>query len=989
MDQIDYPRQRALDDLRGLVRGEVRGNASFLQLYASDAGPCEITPLAVVRPRSARDVAACVRYAAENRIPIHARGAGSGTSGGAIGPGLVIDFSRHLRRIVRIEGERLRVQAGAVIERVDAVLASRQRCVGPDPPSYAATTIGGMIGVDASGPHWPLFGAMHDHLESVEAVLADGSIATLGLEPIPAAAPSPTRAGQLAGDVATILRRHAATVAAAGPCWPGGRHGYHLTDVLRGDRIDLPRLLCGSEGTLALITEATLKTSALPRHCGASLLLFDSLERAAAAVPALLGRRPAACSLFDRRQLSVVRETCEPLERLIPPGAEAAILIELVADDAMQLRDAMARLVDDSLRSGGASAARKAFDPENLRLLRSIEFRAEAVLSRSRNRQRPVALIEDAAVPPERLADLLPRVQNVLKRHEFTAAFACHAAQGVVRIQPLADLPEDLPRLLRLADEYFAEVFALGGCIGATRGNGLTRSGVLRSHLGPCYDVLCEIKAAFDPNHLLNPGKIIGSDAEILVRNAVPPVRCAGQPDRSPNEQGEPSRNVIQLQTGWNPETLCDDAADCVRCAQCRTQTPHQRMCPILRFAPSEEASPRAKANLVRGLISGRIDPSELTGDACRAILDLCVHCHCCRIECPSRVDIPRLVRESKASHQRARGMSRSLWVTTHLPLLAALGRPFWPLVNWALGNRWARWLIERTLGIAQNRKLPRLAPRTFLRRAARSKLTRMVRREGRKVAYFVDCFANDFDPMLGEALVRILKRNGIAVFVPPTQTQSGMPAIACGAVDQAIGLARRNVSALAEAVRQGYEVVATEPAAALCLKHEYPQLLENDDDALLVAQHSHEACSYLWQLHVTGELQLDLRPMNLTVGYHLPCHLMALEVGSPGEQLLRLIPGLHVCRLEEGCSGMAGTFGLLHQNYRNSLRAGWNLIARVREPRIQLCATECSACKMQMEQGTTKPTIHPLKLLAVAYDLLPGGNQLINAVGMERLITK
>ncbi len=989
MDQIDFPRQRALDDLRGLLRGEVRGNASFLQLYASDAGPCEITPLAVVRPRTAADVAACVRYAAENHIPVHARGAGSGTSGGAVGPGFVIDFSRHLRRIVRNEGERLCVQAGAVIERVDAALSARQRRVGPDPPSYSATTIGGMIGVDASGPRWPLFGAMRDHLESVEAVLADGSIVRLGVEPIPAGGAASNRVGQLVSDLATILRRHAATVTAARLSWPFGRHGYHLTEVLRDDHVDVPRLLCGAEGTLALVTEATLRTAALPRHYGASLLLFDGLDRAASAVPLALARQPAACVLFDRRQLSVVRETCEPLERLIPSGAEAALLIELAADDSMRLRDAMAELTEELLRGGGASAVRKAFDAESLQLFRSIEARAEAVLSRSRNRQRPVALIEDAAVPPERLADFLPRVQNVLKRHEFTAAFSCHAAQGVVRIQPLASLPDDLPRLLRLADDFFSEVFALGGCIGATRGYGLTRSGVLRSHLGPCYDVLCDIKEAFDPNHLLNPGKIIGSDAEILIRNALPPTRRPTSSASSPAAQGEPSRNVIELQTGWNPEALSDNAADCVRCAQCRTQSPRLRMCPILRFAPSEEASPRAKANLVRGLISGQIDPAELTGDACRGILDLCVHCHCCRIECPSRVDIPRLVRESKAAHQRAHGMPRSLWAATHLPLLAAVGRPVWPLVNWALGNRWARWLIERTLGVAQNRKLPRLAPRAFLRRAARSKLTRMVRREGRKVAYFVDCFANDFDPILGEALVRILKRNGIAVFVPPTQTQAGMPAIACGAIDQAIGLARRNVAALAEAVRQGYEVVATEPAAALCLKHEYPQLLENDDDALLVAQHSHEACSYLWQAHVTGELQLDLRPINLTVGYHLPCHLMALEVGSPGEQLLRLIPGLHVCRLEEGCSGMAGTFGLLHQNYRNSLRAGWNLIARVREPRIQLCATECSACKMQMEQGTTKPTIHPLKLLAVAYDLLPGGDQLINAVGMERLITR
>jgi Fe-S oxidoreductase len=199
--------------------------------------------------------------------------------------------------------------------------------------------------------------------------------------------------------------------------------------------------------------------------------------------------------------------------------------------------------------------------------------------------------------------------------------------------------------------------------------------------------------------------------------------------------------------------------------------------------------------------------------------------------------------------------------------------------------------------------------------------------------------------------------------------------------------LASRNIDILADAVRQGFHIVATEPAAALCLTHEYLNLLD-DEDTRLVAENTSEACSYLWRMHQSGQLELDLKPVNATLGYHLPCHLKALQVGNPGENLLGLIPGVVVQRLEKGCSGMAGTFGLRRRNYRSSLRAGWGLISSLREPKIHAGATECSACKIQMEQGTTKPTIHPLKILALAYGLMPELDSLLTTHGEELVVT-
>jgi len=409
-------------------------------------------------------------------------------------------------------------------------------------------------------------------------------------------------------------------------------------------------------------------------------------------------------------------------------------------------------------------------------------------------------------------------------------------------------------------------------------------------------------------------------------------------------------------------------------------------MCPIFRFAPGEEGSPRAKANLVRSILGGQLEVGTLTDDQFKAVTDLCVNCHMCRLECPASVDIPKLMVEGKGAYVRINGLSASDWVMARIDNFSSLGSFASPLANWALTNRQMRWLMEKLLGLAQRRKIPRFSPRSFLRLAARRRLTRPTRRSGRKVLYFVDTYANYHDPQLGEALVAVLEHNGVAVYVHPGQLSSGMPMISLGALGRARRLAEHNIGILAEAVRLGYHIVATEPSAALALTHEYTSLVD-EEDARLVAKNTSEACSYLWKMHQAGNLQLDMRPVNITLGYHQPCHLKALEVGSPGENLLRLIPGLSVNRTENSCSGMAGTFGLKRENYRASLRAGRRLIVSMRNHTLQAGATECSACKIQMEQGADKPTLHPLKILALAYGLMPEVADML-AARSEELVT-
>jgi Fe-S oxidoreductase len=540
----------------------------------------------------------------------------------------------------------------------------------------------------------------------------------------------------------------------------------------------------------------------------------------------------------------------------------------------------------------------------------------------------------------------------------------------------------------------YGQVIDVGGTISGEHATGLSRTSFIRRQYGPLADVFREVKQIFDPHNIFNPGKIVSNDPDLLtsnLRRQSSVIATLGEPTTADpatptaGANGAPASQQL-WQLNWQGDEVAQAARDCNGCGACRSQLSEVRMCPMFRFAPAEESSPRAKANLLRGILTGQLPTATLTSELFKSVTDLCVNCHMCRLECPATVDIPRLMMEGKGAYVLTNGLSTSDWLMSRVDRLSWLGSRFAPAANWAIGNPAARWLMEKMLSVARGRKLPRFASRSFLRIAERRRLSRPTRRDVVKVLYFVDTFANYHDPQLGEALVAVLEHNAIAVYVHPGQLSSAMPMISLGALTAARKIAEHNVALLAEAIRQGYQVVATEPSAALALVHEYPALVD-DDDARLVAANTSEACTFLWKLHQAGKLQLDLRPINAVLGYHTPCHLKALG-GSGGESLLRLIPGLVVNRTENSCSGMAGTFGLKRENYRASLRAGRALINSLRGPRLQAGTTECSACKIQMEQGAGKPTIHPVKLLALAYGLMPEVAELLSAPVEELVVT-
>ena len=983
---MDSEQQRIEEDLRGQIAGEVRCDDLFVQLYASDASIYEVAPLGVVRPRTVEDVVATVRYAAANKISLHARGSGSGLAGESLGRGLIIDFSRYMRRVLEVSeleiGEQtVRVQPGVVLDDLNRQLAATGRKFGPDPATSHVTTLGGVISIDGAGSHWPAYGSARQHVESLEVVLASGELVELSTHDFSTAGinnhngPLPA----LLGGMQTILNRYDEFLTTCQPRSLVNRCGYRLDDLRQDNHLNLARLLTGSEGTLGLITAATLRTSPLPTHVGSVLLFFESLEKAARASLEITALGPSACDMMDRRHLSLARESDPRYELLIPQAAEAVLLVEHQADTIGELTDRLAETVNKlQKKSQLASGAYIADDHYDHEMLWQLARHYVPTLYRLKGNSRPVPVVEDIAVPPEELPDFLHRAQQILKKEHVTASFFGHAGHGQLHIRPFLDLSsqDDIHKMAALTDQLYQEVWKVGGTISGEHGDGLSRTPYVAEQYGPLADAFSEIKELFDPQEILNPGKIVSLETAEVTDHL----------RRLSTEPSDPA--LIDLQLDWQPADIMHAARACNGCAACRTQDEDSRMCPIYRYAPREEASPRAKANLARGILTGTLPPDIGLSEAGKAVADLCVHCHMCRLECPANVDIPKLMLEAKAAYVATNGERLHDWLITRVDTLCAVASRFSRIANWAVGNRGARWLIEKLLGIAQGRKLPRFARRPFLQQAADRRLNRSQRSTTEKVLYFVDTYANYCDTQLADAFLAVLTHNGIEAYVPDSQQQAAMPLITRGVLDPARRMAEQNVALLAEAVRQGYTIVATEPSAVLALTHEYLTLLPGDHDAQLVSENTYEASHYLWHCHQRGKLQLDFSPLTSTIGLHTPCHMKALEVGTPTENLLELIPGLRVERLEKGCSGIAGMYGFSRQNYRNSLRAGLPLLSAIRTGSFQIATTTCSTCKIQMEQGTSKPTIHPIKIVALAYGLMPELRTLLDSPSHDLVVS-
>lgn len=969
--------QQFQDDLRGEFRGELRFDPPTLGLYATDASPFQVMPLGVAVPADEADLVVLIQYAHEHGIPIQPRGAGTGLAGESLGPGLVVDLTTGFRAILEVTPESIRAEVGLTPREVNAALAPLGRRLAPDFSNADTCTVGGVVANNASGPNLSRHGYTRDHLLGLRVVWDNGEVADLRSPPEPLA-DAGLRTTEIRSQTSGLLAAHRELLQLTRPATEFTRCGYQLHDVSTAAGLDLAKLVVGSEGTLGIITSATFRATPLPGGSAAFVAVFDTLPdalRAGLTLRAVEG--VVSCDLLDQRLLSLSRVTLSRSSVAVPLTAAAVLVAHFEADSpsaalaaaetAFARIDAafpLAPLAAPTSTDSGLSAVR--------------EFRATAAggLYAGAARARPTAFVEDVGVPGEELVRFVSGANEILRRNDLSGSFLVHVLAGVVHTRPLVDLtdPEDRRRMWAVAEQVHALAIALGGTVSGQHGTGLARTPWVRKQFGDAVTgVFRELKQVFDPKGILNPGKIVGPDPSRPAWPLREEVRGQETEDGSQNTEGEghdteqiPARVPLLV---WGEASPAAEAARCNGCGDCRGRAAPTRMCPMFRVHGTEASSPRAKAVLIRQL-SGE----QLAGDEARAVADLCVNCKMCRTECRSRVNIPKLALEAKATHHATHGLDRDRWFLARIEWLTAVAANFPLASNFLLRRPGVRWLVEKVFGLSRRRTLPRLTHRTFLRRAKRAGLTRIPphRPGAPRFAYFADTFVNYADPTVGEAAVAVLRHHGAEVVVPPRQRGSGVAPLAQGDVEAATDRAAHTVRVLAEYVRDGFTVVCSEPTAALTLTQDYLDLLDSAD-AVSVAENTVELTDLLWRWHGQGKLRTDFAWLSLTLGHHVPCHVKALADVPAGPKLLSLIPGVRVTTIDRSCSGMAGPHGLLASAYEGSLKVGEPLFEELRKPEMLFGSTECGPCRLQMQEGSGKRALHPIQYLASAYGLLPG----------------
>ena len=498
------------DEMMRLFRDFLSFDEVSRHLYSTDASLFQIQPHAVAIPRNEDQLQRLVHYAFEHQLPLIARGAGTGVAGESLGEGIIVDLSVHFRSILKIDSETVQVQPGVVYQQLNRELAKTGRRLAPNPASGETCTLGGMLATNASGANAIRHGYLVDHVSALQMLWDDGSVGEINRE----STSQDERTRKIGSELSTLLESNRSLIQSHRPRTPFNRLGYRLHDVLHKNHLDLPRLLVGSEGTLGIFLSATLKTIPLPQGRGAVLFVFTQLEAALRASQLIRMAPIVACELMDRRLLSLARSQNDAIARQIPTSAEAILLIEAEAESPDEAKEIILQLIDTIQKRQLPIIVTPAFDTPSIERLWSIREFAVPSLYGMGSGPRPLAFVEDIGVPPDQLPEFVGKLQTLFRKKEVSSSLLIHAATGQIHARPFLNLddPTDREKLWPLANEVNTLVIESGGTISSQHGTGIARTPWVERQMAPLMSIYREVKAIFDPQNILNPGKIVNLD---------------------------------------------------------------------------------------------------------------------------------------------------------------------------------------------------------------------------------------------------------------------------------------------------------------------------------------------------------------------------------------------------------------------------------------------------------------------------------------------
>ncbi len=941
------------DELRQIIRGEVRFDDGSRALYAADLSMYRQVPIGVVIPRDLDDVIATVAACRQRGVPILGRGCGTSLAGQCCNVAVVIDFSKYVHHITDLDPDRRTawVEPGVICDQLRDAAEQHHLTLAPDPATHEYCTLGGMIGNNSCGVHSVMGGKTSENTEELEVLTYDGLRLRVG----PTSEAELDRRIGLGGRRGEIYRglrdlrdRYAGLIRSGFPHIPRRVSGYNLEALLPENGFHVARALVGSESTCVLVLGARMRLVPSPRFRSLVVIGYADPFQAGDHVPPILEHRPIALEAFTSHVIENMKRKGKPVpgQHLLPDG-NTWLLVEFGGDSAPEAAD-RARQVTARLQTGGAvgTGIKMLTDPAEQKAVWKVR-EAGVGASRVPHVEDAFPSWEDSAVPPEKLGDYLRDFVRLLHRYEYDYTLFGHFGQGCVhsRITFRTRTPEGVRQYRAFMNDAADLVVGYGGSLSGEHGDGQAKGELLPKMFGPeLMRAFHEFKRIWDPAWKMNPGKLI--DANPLTSD----LRYG------PDYHSRPVHTYFQF-----PEDRGSFAAGVERCfgvGKCR-RLEGGTMCPSFMATREEKHSTRGRAHLLFEMMRGEVLTDGWKEEAVKDSLDLCLACKGCKGDCPVSVDVATYKAEFLAHYYEGRRRPRSAYALGLAFRWARLGSFLPAVANFLAQTPYLSDVIKALAGLAPQRALPPLARQTF-----RSWFDRRPPRNvgGPPVVLWPDTFNNYFFPHTAQAAVEVLEATGRQVFLPRQVLCCGRPLYDYGMLDQARRQLRAVLDQLGPVVRAGIPVVGLEPSCVAVFRDELRNLFPDDEDALRLSRQTFLLSEFL----VQAGYHPPRLPRKALVHGH--CHQKAL-MGLADEKKLLKEAGLELTVPDAGCCGLAGSFGYERRHYELSMQVGEHvLLPAVRQaPRDALIIADGFSCRCQIEQGTDRRALHLAEVLQMA----------------------
>ena len=920
---------KKFDLLARSVRGELYTDLIFREVFASSACLYRLLPQAVLIPQNTSDVIEAVKFSRQEKISLTPRGAGSGTAGQAIGKGLILNFTRFFNRILEINPEEksVWVEPGVIYAQLNQALQPYGLFFPPDPSSGDYCTIGGMLANNSSGAHSLFYGSTQDYILELEVLLSDGSLILAREDGIEILQKNSSLPEQIGKKIPELFQKFQKEIQEDQPRVKNSS-GYLIWKAISSGKINFARLFAGSEGTLGIITRARLRLEKIPQAKIAGLFYFKDLESASRAVGELKKFSPLALEIMDSKLLNLVKDFHPDLKAFFEPEARAVLLFEASGEDEAQARQKLIQANEQILgKSRLAYKSILARDEKESDRLWQIRKSASPILYRLG--QGLVRFIEDIVIPPEHLPEGIRRLEKIFQEFNTFAPILGHAGEGNLHLNPSLNPRDknDRKKMQEMAEQVYQMVLELGGSISGEHGDGILRAPFVKRQYPQLYPLFEELKKSFDPEGILNPGKILADEKKLPIEN----IKYW-----FPEKASSPLQKELLKNPGLELVFRCHG------CGLCRSY------CPALEGFESELALPRSKASIVRAFAQGILPEEELNNPHLKTLLESCYSCQRCLALCPTGVEIPRITGGVKNYlRQKAVPSPRELLLERSGELINLISKIPAPFKKLAFSS--ASRPLLKIIGLnPQASSFPKKQDFS----SKRFSPPRYSFSRGEKVIYFPGCLESEMEQELKEK-TKILLKELVGDFLMLEDICCGMPALSQGNWQRAKTQAEKFLKQINFSPEQELTIITNCPSCVLMFRTYYP---------ILLGEMGKRFASSVKTIYEWGE-RFSFKEMKGTYAYHRSCHTIAL--GEPDPFLRVLEAGVENIPVVELCCGSGGGFELKKENQKASEKISARLKQTLADLKPKKVISACGLCRRKIRQLGFS-AISPIEILEV-----------------------